>query len=92
MEINKIKEYLNICHKAGFLIIGGEKLKYYNKKLYLILYDQTSQKNTLKILNKFKNIPAVKIENLDKITSINNCKIVGIKNKSLSELILVCFD
>ena len=90
MEENKIKGYINISHKAGYLIIGGEKLKGYTKKLYLILYDKNSLKNTLKIIENFKNknIPIKEVENLEELTSIKNCKIIGFKNKNLSELIL----
>ena len=83
MEIDKIKGYINISHKAGYLIIGGDKLKDYNKKLYLLIYDKNALKNTMKIVEKFNEI-----ENLEELTSIKNCKIVGIKNKNLSELIL----
>ena len=90
MEIDKIKGYINISHKAGYLIIGGDKLKDYNKKLYLLIYDKNALKNTMKIVEKFKerDVKIVEIENLEELTSIKNCKIVGIKNKNLSELIL----
>ena len=90
LEKDKLIGYLNICHKAGYLIIGGETLENYNKKLYLVIYDKNSQKNTIKIVEKLKNkqIPCVEVENLGEITKINNCKIVGIKNKNLSEIIL----
>ena len=30
------------------------------------------------------------VENLEKLTNIKNCKIVGIKNKDLSEIIVNC--
>ena len=89
MEINKLKGYINISHKAGYLIVGGEKLEDYNKKLYLVLYDKTSQKNTIKVVNqiKEKNIPTLEVENLEELTSIKNCKIIGLKNKNLSDII-----
>ncbi len=89
MQIDKLKSYLNICKKANYLVIGGEKLENYKHKLYLVLYDKSSQKNTLKIVEKIKtrNITTLQIENLGKILDIDTCKIVGIKNKNLSEII-----
>lgn len=90
MEIDKIKGYLNISHKAGYLIAGGEKLKDYNKKLYLVIYDKLAQKNTMKIVDKLKekSIYVVEVGNLEELVSIKNCKIIGLKNKNLSEIIL----
>ncbi len=90
MEREKIENYLNICRKAGYLIIGGEKLENYSKKLYLVIYDKNSQKNTMKIVEKFKikQISVCEMENLGEILGIENCKIVGIKNKNLSDIIL----
>lgn len=90
LQIDKLKGYLNICKKANYIIIGGENLKYYDKKLFLILYDKSAKKNTLKILDNFKdkNINIIEIENLDNLLNIESCKIVGIKNKSLSEIII----
>ena len=90
MQNDKLRGFLNICRKANYLIIGGEALSNYNKKLYLVLYDSSSKKNTLKIVEKFSNkgIKTMELDNLDTILLINNCKIVGIKNKNLSEEIL----
>lgn len=89
MEINKLKGYLNISHKAGYMIVGGEKLDGYNKKLYLVIYDNSAQKNTLKVVEKIKikNIPVVSVDNLEELISIKNCKIIGLKNKDLSDII-----
>lgn len=93
MQNDKLKGLLNICKKANYLIIGGEILKDYNKKIYLILYDKSSQKNTLKIVNKFenKNVKIFEINGLNTLLKIDNCKIIGIKNKNLSdEIIKIC--
>lgn len=90
MEISKLKGYINISHKAGYLIIGSDALKGYSKKLYLVIYDKTAQKNTLKVIERLKgfNIPIIEVENLEELTSIKKCKIIGLKNKNLSDLIL----
>ena len=89
MEKNKIEGYLNICHKAGYLIIGGENLENYNKKLYLVLFDKTSQKNTLKVVEKLKDkVETIEVENLSQLSKVENCKIIGIKNKKISEILI----
>lgn len=89
MDKEKIKGYINIAHKAGYLIFNGEKLEEYNKKLYLVLFDPDAGKNTLKIIEKLKDkYPIAQLENLAEYVNIKNCKIVGIKNKDLSEIIL----
>ena len=90
MEINKLKGYLNISNKAGYMIVGGEKLDSYNKKLYLVIYDKTAQKSTIKVVEKIKTrgIPVVEVENLEELISIKNCKIIGLKNKNLSDIIV----
>lgn len=88
MDRLKIKGYINIAHKAGYLIFNGEKLDGYSKKLYLVLYDHDAGKNTLKIAERLKeNYQVLPIDNLEELTSVKNCKIVGIKNKNLSEVI-----
>lgn len=94
LDKNKLQGYLNIAKKAGYVIIGGEKLYNYNKKLYLVIYDNTSEKNTLKVVDKIKqrNIPIYSIDNLQDIVSIKNCKIIGIKNKNLSDIMMQCIS
>ena len=94
LDKNKLQGYLNIAKKAGYVIIGGEKLYNYNKKLYLVIYDNTSEKNTLKVVDKIKqrNIPIFSIDNLQDIVRIKNCKIIGIKNKNLSDIMMQCIS
>jgi ribosomal protein L7Ae-like RNA K-turn-binding protein len=94
LDLNKIKGYINISHKAGYLIIGSDLLKSYDKKLYLVIYDKSAMKNTLKVVEKIKekNIPTIEVDDLENLTSIKNCKIIGIKNKNLSSLIEKLFE
>ena len=89
MDLDKLKGYFNISHKAGYLIIGSDALKSYTKKLYLIVYDKSAQKNTSKIVERFKEkeIKTIEVDNLKQLTSIKNCKIIGLKNKNLSDMI-----
>ena len=95
MEINKkLVGYINIAKKANYLIIGSDTLKDYTKKLYLVLYDKTAQNSVRKIVYdiKHKDIKTKEIENLGELINIENCKIVGLKNKGLSDAILEILD
>ena len=89
MDRSKIQTYLNLAQKAGYVIWGGETLENYNKKLYLVLFDSSAQKNTMKIVAKLreKKLNVYEIENLGELLNKPNCKMVGIKNKSLSDQI-----
>ena len=87
MQREKIKTYLGLANKAGYLIIGSDKLDKYNKKLYLVLIDSTAGKTSKKLIAKFENngIFCKEIEDLQSLVDIDNCKIVGVKNHGLSE-------
>ena len=89
MEIDKIKGYLNIAQKAGYIIWGGENLENYNKKLYLVIFDSSAQKNTQKIVSKIRErqIKLIEVNNLGELVGKPNCKIIGLKNKNLSDQI-----
>lgn len=82
---------LNICRKAGYLIIGGENIRLNQHKMYLILIDKTagnSLKREMSFSAKTRNIPLVETENLAEILGIDNLKALAVKNKALSEEIL----
>jgi len=88
--LDKLGGLISIARKAGFCIIGQDKLKNYDKKLYIILISKTagnSLEREMTFLAKEKNIPLLWMEELDNLTGINNCKVIGIKNKELSEQI-----
>ena len=85
MNREKVKNYLGICHKAGYLIIGSDNLKNYDKKLYLILIDNDNSKTIQKTVSRFSEVEKIEIENLGELLSIASCKVVGIKNFGLSE-------
>ena len=91
--INKIKGLLNISNKAGYLIIGADNLKGYTKKLYLIIQSDAGGKNLSKIVNETKNNTCCETiilcdSDFKDIVSISNCKVVGLKNKGISEEVL----
>ena len=89
----KIKGLVGIANKAGYLVIGSDNLKGYNKKLYLLLTSDSYGKTIEKITNQLKQSTNCDIytfcENeFLQIVNIPNCKIVGIKNKGISEEII----
>ena len=91
--MNKIQGLISIARKAGFVIIGKEKLATYTKKLYLLLIDKSagnSRLREMKFLSENRDIPLLEIENLAELVSIENCKAIGLKNKALSESIEKC--
>lgn len=85
----KIKSYLGLAKKAGYLIVGSEKLDGYQKKLYLTLVDKNAGKTSKKIYQSLveRGVCGAEIENLSELVCIENCKLVGIKNLGLSEQI-----
>ena len=88
--MEKIKSYLGLARNAGYVIIGSDKLDGYDKKLFLVLIDKSAGKSSNKIASRLreKNIEVIYVDNLEELSSIKNCKILGIKNKGLSEQII----
>jgi len=86
--LNKIDGLISIARKAGFVIIGQDNLKNYDKKLYLLLLDYTAGKSLsreIEFLSKTKNVPLFRVENQGEKVGIENCKTLGLKNKAISE-------
>lgn len=87
----KIKGYISIAKKAGYLVVGADNLKGYNKKLYLVLASKQGGKNLIKIANSLKEKTKDQVyflENLEEISQLYNCKILGIKNLGISQQII----
>ena len=88
MDRDKAKGYLSIANKAGYLIIGGDKLSQHKQKLYLVLVDESAGKSSLKIAARFEGVtPVLEVAQLGELSGIATCKILGVKNKNLSDLI-----
>lgn len=90
MDKNKITGYLNIAQKAGYIIWGGDNLENYTKKLYLVLYDPIVGKSTQKIVDKIKEkgIMVLPVNELNILLNKSICKIIGVKNKGISEILI----
>lgn len=72
-------------------MIGQDNLIGYRKKLYLLLLDESageSLSREMAHLGSIKNIPIVRINNLPEVTKISSCKVMGIKNKNLTDEML----
>ena len=72
------------------MIVGQENLRDYDKKLYLVLLDETagnSLEREMNFLSKKRNVPILRIRNVASISKIENCKVIGIKNKNFAEQI-----
>ncbi len=86
--MSSLEGLINIAKKAGFVIIGGENLSNYTKKLYLLILDNTagnSLRREMQFLSSKRNLKILNVENLSKIVGIENCKAIGIKNKAFAE-------
>ncbi len=89
MQRESLSAYIGIALKAGYVIIGSDKLATYNKKLYLVLLDTNAQKSSRKVYEKLieTGIEGREIENLGELNN-KTYKIIGIKNKGLADEIL----
>ncbi len=86
--MSKLTGWISIARKAGYCIIGQDKLLDYDKKLYLILLDESAGKaleRQMNFLSKEKDIPLLMVDGLSHMLAIENCKVLGIKNKAISE-------
>jgi len=91
---NKVNTYLGFAKKSNAIIYGIDKLSEYNKKIHLIIVCSSANDKYLSIAKqvkaKNKNCTVVKTNNctLNELLNTDNCKIIGIKNFSLSKAIL----
>ena len=88
MQREKIKQLISISKKAGAVVIGGDNLLKQKIRISLLLIDKTASKSSLKILEKIICENKISVDDLQDLTNINNCKLIGITDKGLSEQIL----
>lgn len=87
-NLNNIGGIVSIARKAGAVIVGQDNLIGYDKKMYLIVMDELAGKSLqreMQHLSKTREIPLVIVKDLQSYVKIENCKVIGIKNKELSE-------
>ena len=91
MTINKIKNYIGIANRAGYIIWGNDILDGYNHKLYLILYRSDFGKTIEKTLKRINDdIPKImmSVEDFNAIVMTDKSKIIGIKNNGIANQII----
>lgn len=91
--MNRLKGLISIARKAGFVIIGKDNLSVYKKKLYIILVDKSAGNSLLREMNflsEKREVPVLEVENLAEMVGIDNCKVIGLKNKAMSDSIEKC--
>lgn len=89
--MKEVKGILNICRKAGYLIIGGDNIKTYHHKMFLIVVDKSAGKSLMRemtLISKENDIELLCIEALGELIGIDNCKAVAVRNKALSDEII----
>lgn len=90
INLQKVNGYINIANRGGFVIWGTDGLKGYTHKLYSIIYREDFGKTIEKTLNRFPLIPAVmlSVEDFNIAVGTDNCKILAIKNKGISDKVI----
>ena len=88
--MNNIAGLIGIARKAGYVVIGGENISSYTKKMYLLLLDLgagNSLKREVNFAASKRNIPVLIVEKLGQMVGVEGCKAIGIKNKAFSDQI-----
>lgn len=90
--MSKIKSYLGLSRKSNSVVIGQDRLKAYDKRVYVIVISPNATKNlkdlSIRLKAKF-NCPLIETkENLEDIISIAGCKVVGLIMESLAKAVL----
>lgn len=93
MQRDKLASYIGIALQAGYVIEGSDKLSDYDKKLYLVLIDPAAGKSSRKIYERLieRGIEGREVESLGELNQ-KTYKLIGIKNKGLSEEIKKYLD
>lgn len=92
-NLDKLKGYIGLANRAGYVIFGADNLKIYTHKMYLVLHREDGGKTIEKTLNKIKEEKNIDIfclseQDFNYIVGKDNCKLLAIKNKGLSDQII----
>ena len=95
-DLSRIQGYIGIANKANYVIFGADNLKGYSHKLFLVLYREDCGKTISKVVEELKKreIPnyVFSVEEFNSISNLENCKLLAIKNKGLSQKIIEIID
>lgn len=87
---NKIETYIGFAIKKGSVVFGVDTIKYYRKKMYLLLYVESLSQNSLYVLKltaERVGCPLSQIQDYETLQR-KNCKALAICDKSLANAIL----
>ena len=90
MRIDKIKAFIGFAIRSGNVIFGSDKL-FEDKKIPILVLICSTQNDKVsnKVINycKDRNIKYIKLEELilSDLVSRENCKVIGIVDKSLAK-------
>ncbi len=88
---NNLQNHIFISRKANTCILGLDKLKKCDKKIFLILIDENlgkSAKREASFYSNKYNCCLCQVKDLEKLVKINGCKIISFLNEGLSTIIL----
>lgn len=93
MKVEKIKTYVGFAIRSGEIVFGFDNIMKSKSKIKLILISSTQQEKVANKLIKYgeeKNIKVIKLNDykVEDFTSRDNCKVIGIINYNLAEVIL----
>ena len=87
-----IRTYLGFSIKSRSIVIGQDRLKASNDKVYLIIYCSTASQNlkdlSKRLGDKFKCKVICLDDTLENYTNLQGCKLLGLTNSSLAEAII----
>jgi len=89
---NKLESLLGFAVKSGKIVFGFDNLCETRKNVKLVIYSPTTSdkvKQKLVLLCKHKSWVLIEtIDNMESLIHRDNCKVVGLTDKSMSEAIL----
>ena len=90
-RLTKLRGYVGIASKAGYLIWGVDNLKGYTHKIYLVLVRSDISKTIQKTLDSINdNIPKIilDVQDFNEIVQTDKSKIVAVKNLGIANKII----
>ena len=87
---SKIETYIGFAIKKGSVVFGVDNIKYYRKKMYLLLHVESLSQNSLDVLKltaERVGCPLSQIQDYEMLQR-KNCKALAICDKSLANAII----
>lgn len=92
MAGSKIETFIGFCIKSGKISLGSGAISVLRGKVYLIIVDGRSAKNSRRLALKFKNRFSCPLlvckEGFERAVNKEGCKIAAIRDENLAKAIL----